>query len=113
MTSTRHNGRSPMSIVSFFNCKCSDQAESGMRFLNLFLTLADPSAANNSCHIRLYCSFIPGNQVLLRGKNAGPLWGCPGLGQSCATELQRCKAGGAATEQLASPRLLSRPFGPK
>src|SRR6267154_4643099 len=33
MTSTRHNGRSPISMVSFLSCECSDQAEAseGMR----------------------------------------------------------------------------------
>ena len=50
-------------MVSFFSCECSDQAESGMRFLDLFLTVADPLAANNFCDVRLYCSFIRGIQV--------------------------------------------------
>src|SRR5450631_2780380 len=27
MTSTRHNGRSPISMVSFLSCVCSDQSE--------------------------------------------------------------------------------------
>jgi len=69
-----------------------------MRFLNLFLTLADPWAANNSCHIRLYCSFIPGIQVLLRGKNAEELsavvqgWA---TFQSCATNLSDARLAGA------------------
>src|SRR6516225_2777455 len=53
MTSTRHNGRSPMSMVSFFSWECSDQAESDMRSLGLFPTLADHQAANNTGHARL------------------------------------------------------------
>src|SRR5579859_2809012 len=31
MTSTRHNGRSPMSMVSSLSRECSDQADSGIR----------------------------------------------------------------------------------
>src|SRR6266481_3131217 len=39
MTSTRHNGRSPISMVSFLSCECSDQAGTsvGMTATNAFL----------------------------------------------------------------------------
>src|SRR6185437_5355736 len=39
MTSTRHSGRSPMSIVSFLSWGCSDQAESGIRVPRYPLTV--------------------------------------------------------------------------
>src|SRR5215472_2865566 len=64
MTSTRQSGRSPMSIVSFLSSGCSDQADSGMRPLELFLYRRRPWGRKQhpSCPAlcRLSTSFFKG-----------------------------------------------------